>query len=170
MQASADRRETTHSVRQHWLARFFLVPYHIGWHLAHHVDSGVPWRNLPRYHQLLRESGYVTPGLEYAGYPALWRKLSSRPPPQPSRRRLAPSLGRHHPQRQVVLEHEHRLGRAHLGQAVELHEHDVAERLHVGHPDEHDEVEGAAREREVLHSGQLEQRAGGRRASRPGPR
>jgi fatty acid desaturase len=79
MQASADRRETTHSVVQHWLARCFLVPYHIGWHLAHHVDSGVPWRNLPRYHQLLREYGYVTPGLEYPSYPALWRKLASRP-------------------------------------------------------------------------------------------
>ena len=26
------------------------VPYHIGWHLAHHVDSGVPFRNLPRLH------------------------------------------------------------------------------------------------------------------------
>lgn len=79
MQASSDRRETTHSVVQHWLARFFLVPYHIGWHLAHHVDSGVPWRNLPRYHELLRESGYVSPGLEYPNYPALWRKLASRP-------------------------------------------------------------------------------------------
>jgi len=81
MQASPDRRETTHTVRQHWLARTFLVPYHIGWHLAHHVDAGVPWRNLPEYHQLLREAGYVTPGLEYGGYLAVWRKLASRPAP-----------------------------------------------------------------------------------------
>ncbi len=79
MHASPDRRETTHSVRQHWLARFFLVPYHIGWHLAHHVDAGVPWRNLPRYHQMLRAGGYVTPGLEYPTYRALWRTLASRP-------------------------------------------------------------------------------------------
>ena len=42
MQRSKDRRQTTHSVRQHAFARFFLVPYNIGWHLAHHVDSGVP--------------------------------------------------------------------------------------------------------------------------------
>ncbi len=47
MQRSKDRRSTTHSVRQHPVARFLLVPYHIGWHLAHHVDSGVPFRNLP---------------------------------------------------------------------------------------------------------------------------
>ena len=36
------------------LARFVLVPYHIGWHLAHHVDSGVPMANLPKLHAELR--------------------------------------------------------------------------------------------------------------------
>jgi fatty acid desaturase len=86
MHASADRRETTHSVRQHPMARFALVPYHIGWHLAHHVDAGVPMHNLPRYHRALLDAGYVTPGLEYPSYPALWRALRtpSRTPAHPS--------------------------------------------------------------------------------------
>jgi fatty acid desaturase len=75
MRRSKDRRETTHSVRQHPLARFLLVPYHIGWHLAHHVDSGVPFRNLPRYHAALREAGYVDESLEYPSYTSLWRAL-----------------------------------------------------------------------------------------------
>ena len=75
MQRSKDRRETTHSVRQHRPARFFLVPYNIGWHLAHHVDSGVPFRNLPRFHEALRDAGYVTDQLEYPSYPAIWRSL-----------------------------------------------------------------------------------------------
>ena len=75
MNASPDRRETTHTVEQHALARFMLVPYHIGWHLPHHVDAGVPMRALPRYHRALIEAGYVTPTLEYANYPALWRAL-----------------------------------------------------------------------------------------------
>ena len=75
MQRSKDRRETTHSVRQHLPARFVLVPYRIGWHLAHHVDSGVPFRNLPRFHRALREAGYVTDELEYPSYPAIWRAL-----------------------------------------------------------------------------------------------
>lgn len=79
MVMSDDRRNTTHSVRQHVLARFALVPCWIGWHLAHHVDSGVPMRNLPRYHRLLADSGYVQQGLEYPSYLALWRRLSSRP-------------------------------------------------------------------------------------------
>lgn len=74
---SADRRETTHSVRQTWLARFWIVPFHTGWHLAHHADSGIPWRNLPRYHRELVSSGYVQPGLEHRSYTALWRQAAS---------------------------------------------------------------------------------------------
>jgi fatty acid desaturase len=77
MQASKDRRLTTHSVRQHVLARFFLVPYHIGWHLAHHVDAGVPMSRLPKFHAELRRSGYANDTLEYRNYPALWRALAS---------------------------------------------------------------------------------------------
>jgi fatty acid desaturase len=75
LMASEDRRVATHSVTQHWLARFFLVPYNIGFHLAHHVDAGVPFRNLPRYHRMLVESGYVNPGYEYSSYRTLWRRL-----------------------------------------------------------------------------------------------
>ena len=79
MERSKDRRLTTHSVRQHAAARFMLVPFHIGWHLAHHVDMGVPMANLPKLHRELRRTGYVTDDIEYRSYPALWRKLSSRP-------------------------------------------------------------------------------------------
>ncbi|MEP7045157.1 MAG: fatty acid desaturase family protein [Ilumatobacteraceae bacterium] len=76
MQRSKDRRQTTHSVRQHVLARFFLVPYRIGWHLAHHVDSGVPFRNLPKLHSALTDAGFVDSSFEYPSYPAIWRALS----------------------------------------------------------------------------------------------
>jgi fatty acid desaturase len=77
MHRSKDRRESTHSVRQHLLARFFLVPFHIGWHLAHHVDAGVPFRNLPPFHRALHEAGYVDATLEYPSYPAIWRALAA---------------------------------------------------------------------------------------------
>lgn len=79
MQRSPDRRESTHSVRQHPAARMFLVPYRIGWHLAHHVDSGVPFRNLPLLHEALREAGYVDDTFEYPSYPAIWRALRTQP-------------------------------------------------------------------------------------------
>jgi fatty acid desaturase len=79
MEASRDRRRTTHVVRQSALARFWLVPYRTGWHLAHHVDSGVPFRNLPRLHAELVAAGWVAPGLEHPSYRALWKTLSARP-------------------------------------------------------------------------------------------
>ena len=75
MQRSDDKRESTHSVRQHPVARFMLVPFNIGFHLAHHVDSGIPFRNLPELHDQLRAAGYVDETIEYASYPALWRAL-----------------------------------------------------------------------------------------------
>jgi fatty acid desaturase len=79
MQRSKDRRQTTHHVRQTWLARFWMVPLNTGWHLAHHVDMGVPWRNLPKLHAELVAAGWVTPELTYPSYRALWRALRSRP-------------------------------------------------------------------------------------------
>lgn len=77
MARSSDRRLTTHVVRQRPLARFWMVPYKTGWHLAHHVDSGIPFRNLPSLHRELVSAGWVTPGLEYPSYRALWRALSA---------------------------------------------------------------------------------------------
>jgi fatty acid desaturase len=77
MQRSKDRRETTHSVKQTWSARFMLVPFHIGWHLAHHVDSGVPMKHLRAFHAELERAGYVTDAVEYPRYTALWRRLAS---------------------------------------------------------------------------------------------
>ena len=64
-------------VRQRPLARFWMVPYHTGWHLAHHVDSGIPWRRLPQLHGELVAAGWITPELEYPSYLALWRALAS---------------------------------------------------------------------------------------------
>lgn len=77
LRASSDRRETTHSVRQSWPARLTIVPYNTGWHLAHHVDAGLPFRSLPALHEELVRSGYVRPGLEYPSYRALWKRLAS---------------------------------------------------------------------------------------------
>ena len=84
MEHSPDRRRTTHHVRQSWLARFWMVPLNTGWHLAHHVDMGVPWRNLPRLHAELVDAGWVIGPLEYPSYRALWRALASRPTPHRS--------------------------------------------------------------------------------------
>jgi fatty acid desaturase len=75
LMASDDRRVATHSVQQHWTARFFLVPFNIGFHLAHHVDAGVPFRNLPKYHQMLIDSSYINVEYENPNYRSLWSAL-----------------------------------------------------------------------------------------------
>ncbi|MHB1547135.1 MAG: fatty acid desaturase [Acidimicrobiales bacterium] len=77
LQAGDDRRVTTHTVRQTPLARLWLVPYNTGWHLAHHVDMGIPWRNLPAFHAELERAGYVTDALTYPNYRSLWKALAS---------------------------------------------------------------------------------------------
>jgi fatty acid desaturase len=75
---SDDRRETTHHVEQNLLARFWIVPFNTGWHLAHHVDMGVPFHNLPRFHEELVDAGWIVPDLVYPNYVTLWKALSAQ--------------------------------------------------------------------------------------------
>jgi len=77
MTRSDDRRRTTHDVRQSLPARVLMVPYNIGLHLAHHVDSGIPWRNLPAFHRALVEDGYAVPRITHRSYVRLWRDLAA---------------------------------------------------------------------------------------------
>ena len=77
MERSDDRRRTTHVVRQRPVARFWMVPYNTGYHLAHHVDIGIPWCRLPDLHRELVDAGWITAELEYPSYVALWRALAS---------------------------------------------------------------------------------------------
>ncbi len=89
---SKDRRLTTHVIHQSRFARYWMVPYHTGWHLAHHVDMGVPWRNLPRLHAELVRSGWVVPELEYPSYRAFWKACSSGEGTAKSRRGVGNSM------------------------------------------------------------------------------
>lgn len=77
MTRTSDRRNTTHHIQQSWLARVLFVPYHVGFHLAHHVDSGVPARNLPRLQRALAEDGYLPPEAGWPTYRSLWRSLAA---------------------------------------------------------------------------------------------
>ena len=83
---SSDRRQTTHVIRQARVARYLMVPYNTGWHLAHHADMGVPWTRLPRLHGELVASGWVVPDLEYPSYRAFWKIVSSGATTGPSQR------------------------------------------------------------------------------------
>ena len=74
MTRSGDRRRTTHHVHQSLVARMVMVPFSVGYHLAHHVDMTVPYRNLPRLHRALVADGYLGE-LEWPTYRSLWRAL-----------------------------------------------------------------------------------------------
>ncbi len=78
MTRSSDRRMTTHHVEQGLIPRFFMVPYNVGWHLAHHVDMGVPCWNLRKLHNELVDSGWVTEEYTWPNYRSLWRALSAK--------------------------------------------------------------------------------------------
>jgi len=79
MTRSPDRRQTTHHVDQHLAARFWIAPFNTGWHLAHHVDMGIPFHHLPMLHRELVDAGWVTPELTSPNYVSLWRDLSAKP-------------------------------------------------------------------------------------------
>jgi fatty acid desaturase len=76
MTRSPDRRYTTHHIRQHWLPSLLFVPFNTGYHLAHHVDSGVPWRNLPKLQAAMDEDGYMDGVTVHPSYRAFWRTLT----------------------------------------------------------------------------------------------
>ena len=77
MEHSDDRRRTTHVVHQSLLARFWIVPFNTGWHLAHHADMGVPFQRLPELHRELVDAGWIPTELESPSYTALWKALAS---------------------------------------------------------------------------------------------
>ena len=76
LERSPDRRLTTHHVEQSWLPRFWFVPFNTGWHLAHHVDSGIGFRNLPVLHRALVDDGYLDQAMVYPTYRSLWSALT----------------------------------------------------------------------------------------------
>ncbi len=79
MTRSSDRRRASRHVRQTPLVKALLVPFNVGYHVAHHVDQTVPMWNLPRLHTALVEDGYLTDDLVWPSYRAVWRAQRSRP-------------------------------------------------------------------------------------------
>ncbi|MEM9202333.1 MAG: fatty acid desaturase [Actinomycetota bacterium] len=76
MTRSKDRRLTTHNIQQGFLAKHVFLSQGIGYHLAHHVDSGIPMSNLHKLHQALEEDGYIVTDITYSGYWSFFRTLA----------------------------------------------------------------------------------------------
>lgn len=54
---SDDDFRNTRTTHANWLARLTVAPYRVNYHLEHHLLMTVPYHQLPRMHQLLRERG-----------------------------------------------------------------------------------------------------------------
>lgn len=60
------------------LERIFLAPFGINWHLEHHLVMTVPWYNLPKMHELMRERGVIDRALVTHGYLEVLRRASAK--------------------------------------------------------------------------------------------
>lgn len=54
-----DMFRNTRTTRAGCLARVFVAPLHVNYHIEHHVMASVPFYRLPELHRLLRERGVV---------------------------------------------------------------------------------------------------------------
>ncbi|MEZ4888685.1 MAG: fatty acid desaturase family protein [Chitinophagales bacterium] len=69
---SEDPIRNTRTTYANWLERMLFAPYHVNFHLEHHMLMAVPPYNLPKMHELLKERGFYEKGLLEKGY---WRIL-----------------------------------------------------------------------------------------------
>ncbi len=58
-QQCPDMLKNTRSTQAGWLARAFVAPFHVNYHIEHHALAAVPFWQLPKLHKLLREKECV---------------------------------------------------------------------------------------------------------------
>ena len=73
-----DQLLNTRTTRASWLARLFLAPHYVNYHLEHHLLIRVPWFRLPKLHHLLIDRGVLSPDAIAPGYLAVLRTASAR--------------------------------------------------------------------------------------------
>jgi len=59
LETSHSALSNTRTTRAGWLARAFVAPIHVNYHIEHHLMASVPQQKLARMHQMLRERQYV---------------------------------------------------------------------------------------------------------------
>lgn len=59
LETSHSALSNTRTTRADWLARAFVAPIHVNYHIEHHLMASVPHQKLAKMHQMLRERQYV---------------------------------------------------------------------------------------------------------------
>lgn len=59
LEKSTSALTNTRTTRAGWIARAFVAPIHVNYHIEHHLMASVPHQHLAKMHQMLRERDYV---------------------------------------------------------------------------------------------------------------
>jgi fatty acid desaturase len=62
-----------------WLERLLIAPNRVNYHLEHHLLMTVPFYNLPKLHDMLRERGALEGAMVVDGYLPVLRQAASKP-------------------------------------------------------------------------------------------
>lgn len=65
MQTSNTALTNTRTTHAGWIARSFVAPIHVNYHMEHHLMATVPYYKLPKMHQALREKGLIPEAPSY---------------------------------------------------------------------------------------------------------
>ena len=68
----SDPVRNTRTTYANWLERILFAPYHVNYHLEHHMLMGVPSYNLPKMHKMLKDRGFYDSGILAQSY---WQVL-----------------------------------------------------------------------------------------------
>ena len=68
-----DRLRNTRTTKANWLERAFIAPYHVHYHLEHHLLVNCPHYRLPRAHRFLLDKGLGEKMEIQSGYPSVIR-------------------------------------------------------------------------------------------------
>jgi fatty acid desaturase len=77
-----ERAYSARTLTLSWLARTFVAPHAVGYHLDHHLYPSVPFYNLPALHALLmQQPAYRERTREFTSYPDVLRDHAARMAP-----------------------------------------------------------------------------------------
>ncbi|MEO0474239.1 MAG: fatty acid desaturase [Bacteroidota bacterium] len=65
---STDPLRNTRTTYANWIERMLFAPYHVNYHVEHHMLMAVPSYRLPYMHRLLKERGFYKKGLLAPNY------------------------------------------------------------------------------------------------------
>ena len=69
-----DPRMNTRTTLVRWWEKLFVAPFHLNYHLEHHIQSNVPCYNLPAFHRYLKSRGVYDETEFPVGYRELYAK------------------------------------------------------------------------------------------------